>query len=307
MEKKSKKLTSAQLPSLATGSTDSLKRYIQMVQNLPYLTVEEELAHAKALKENKSREAAEILVSSHLRLVVKVAYDFRHYGLPLGDLISEGNIGLMTAVKKFDPDKGFRLTTYALWWIKAMIQDYILSSWSLVKIGSASVQKKLFFGLKRTKEKLGVYDDRELTMDNAKAIAKELDVPEDAVYNMNARLSGDFSLNQRANDDSKSEYMDFLTSSEPPQDILYEEKEIKQQQRVLLAKGMAQLSERERDILTARQLNSDKSLKDLGIEFNISAERVRQIENKAFKKLKTYILEYDNKPLLADKRKKKHD
>ncbi len=297
MIKKDKNL---KLP-IISGKGNGLKRYIQMVQNLPYLSEKEELDLANDFKNNQSRKSAEILVSSHLRLVVKMAYNFRHYGLPISDLISEGNIGLMTAVKKFDPDKGFRLTTYALWWIKATMQDYILSSWSLVKIGSASVQKKLFFGLKRTKEKLGVYDDRQLTIENAQKIAQELNVPENAVYNMNARLTGDFSLNQKTADDTKSEYLDFLTGNEPTQDILYEEKEIKQQQKALLLLGINQLSDREKEIITARQLNSDKTLKKLGSELNISAERVRQIENKALKKLKTFILEYKDKPLKLEK------
>jgi len=279
-----------------------LKRYIQMVQNLPYLSEKEEFDLAKDLKDNKSKKSAEVLVSSHLRLVVKIAYNFRHYGLPVSDLISEGNIGLMTAVKKFDPDKGFRLTTYAIWWIKAMIQDYVLSSWSLVKIGSASVQKKLFFGLKRTKEKIGVYEDSQLTIDNVKKIAKELNVPEKAVYNMNSRLSGDFSLNQKMSDDAKSEYIDMLTGDKPTQDELYEEKDEKRYQKKLLKLAMDKLSDREREILNARQLNSDKTLKELGGELNISAERVRQIENKALEKIKIFILENNNKPLLLDKK-----
>ncbi|MHA1540634.1 MAG: RNA polymerase factor sigma-32 [Alphaproteobacteria bacterium] len=279
-----------------------LKRYIQMVQNLPYLSEKEELELAQDFKKNKSRKSAEILVSSHLRLVVKIAYDFRNYGLPVSDLISEGNIGLMTAVKKFDPDKGFRLTTYAIWWIKAMIQDYVLSSWSLVKIGSASVQKKLFFGLKRTKEKIGVYEDTQLTVDNVKKIAKELNVPEKAIYNMNSRLSGDFSLNQQMNDDTKSEYIDMLTGTAPLQDEIYEEKAEKKYQKKLLKLAMDKLSDREKEILNARQLTDEKTLKELGSDLKISAERVRQIENKALEKIKTFILEHKDKPLLLDKK-----
>ena len=296
MVKKAKDFKLTALPSVSDSS--GLQRYIQMTQSMPYLTSEEELSLAKELKENKSRKAAEVLVSSHLRLVVKIAYDFRYYGLPLGDLISEGNIGLMTAVKKFDPDKGFRLTTYALWWIKAMMQDYILSSWSTVKISSASAHKKLFFGLKRVKEKLGVYDDRQMTDSNVKKIAKELDVKEKDVHNMNARLSGDFSLNQKTSDDAKGEYLDFLTTQDPNQEEVYAEKEQRQQTKKMLAKGLSTLKDREREILVARQLNSDKTLRELAAEFNISAERVRQIENSAFKKLKTFVLSYDEKKKL---------
>ncbi|MBN2675854.1 MAG: RNA polymerase factor sigma-32 [Alphaproteobacteria bacterium] len=289
------------VPAPASSDASGLQRYIQMVQAMPYLSEKEEFSLAKELQGNKSRRAAEVLVSSHLRLVVKVAYDFRHYGLPLGDLISEGNIGLMTAVKKFDPDKGFRLTTYALWWIRAMIQDYILSSWSAVKIGSASTQKKLFFGLKRVKEKLGVYDNRQMTPENIQKIAKELDVKDQDVYDMNARLSGDFSLNQQMKQDGESsEYIDFLESDQISQETWVEEKQEKAIQKEMIQAGLAVLNPREQNILVKRKLENSLTLRDLSAELGISAERVRQIEESAFKKFKQAVLAYDKKKALPN-------
>jgi len=279
------------MPVFSPDSESGLQRYIQTVQKFPYLTEKEEFDLAKAYQDTGDLKAAETLISSHLRLVVKVAYNFKNYGLPIGDLIAEGNIGLMEAVKKFDPDKGFRLTTYALWWIRALIQEFILSSWSLVKIGTAANQKKLFFGLKRIKDKLGVYEEVDLTPEKVKEIAKELDVREQDVYEMNSRMQGDYSLNTSVNNEDKNEHIDFLESDNMNQEEIYEHQEMRVMGNTLLKDGMEYLTEREQRVLVARRLSDNPvTLKDLADELDVSAERIRQIENRAFEKLKEYIL-----------------
>ncbi|MDR1691693.1 MAG: RNA polymerase sigma factor RpoH [Rickettsiales bacterium] len=298
-EKQNLPATSTDLPNLPSLGYDSqmgLKKYIQAIQKFPYLTEEQEQSLAKKYKENNDQEAAKLLISSHLRLVVKIAYDFKNYGLPLTDLISEGNIGLIQAVKKFEPEKGFRLTTYAMWWIKAFIQDYILSTWSLVKISSSSNLKKLFFGLKKSKEMLNVYDDRQLSQDKIKQIAQNLNVDEKDVIEMNSRMQGDYSLNVKTNDEDKSEHLDFITSNEGTCEDLIVNKEMKDNLRKYLLDGLHSLTDREQEIIVQRRLSENPAtLKELGQKMGISQERIRQIENSAFEKLKKYILSKSEK------------
>ncbi len=279
------------LPSLGHDSALGLKKYIQAIQKFPYLTEEQEQELAKKYKESGDQEAAKMLISSHLRLVVKVAYDFKNYGLPLSDLISEGNIGLMQAIKKFEPEKGFRLTTYAIWWIKAFIQEYILSSWSMVKISSSANVKKLFFGLRRTKDMLGVYEDKEMSPEKIKKIAQKLNVEENEVVEMNARLQGDYSLNTKTNNEDKSEHLDFIPSSESSSEDLVINKELQTHLKKYLIDGLNTLTKREQEIIVQRRLSDNPmTLRELGDKLNISQERIRQIENSAFEKLKKYIL-----------------
>lgn len=277
-------------PSLSPQ--DGLTRYLQEIAAIPMLGKEEERDLAMRWQERGDVAAAHRLVTSHLRLVAKIAFKYRGYGLPVGDLIAEGNIGLMQAVKKFDPKRGFRLATYAIWWIKASIQEYILRSWSLVKIGSSATQKRLFFNLKKIKKKIGAgMNDRGLTNAQASEIADILDVEAEDVMGMEQRLIGaDASLNAPMAQDSDNEKIDFLASPDASQETLLAERQELQNRQALLSAALAKLNDRERDILSRRRLKDDPdTLDDLSQQYNISRERVRQIEMRAFEKLQQDI------------------
>jgi RNA polymerase sigma-32 factor len=273
------------LPSLA--SERGLSRYLQEIRKFPMLTPEEEFMLAKRWQEHEDTEAAHKLVTSHLRLVAKIAMGYRGYGLPLNELIAEGNIGMMQAVKRFDPDRGFRLATYAMWWIRAAIQEYILHSWSLVKMGTTAAQKKLFFNLRKLKGQIQALEEGDLTPEHVKKIAEELRVSEEDVINMNRRLAGpDHSLNAPLRADGEGEWQDWLPDeTETQEDVLGEQEELGNR-RDLLAQAMKGLNDRERHILTERRLRDEPlTLEELSQEYGISRERVRQIEVRAFEKL----------------------
>ena len=278
----------ATLPAIPAISAESnLSRYLQEIRKFPLLTAEEEYTLGKAWKDNGDVEAAHRLVTSHLRLVAKIAMGYRGYGLPIGELISEGNVGMMQAVKKFDPDKGFRLATYAMWWIKASIQEYVLHSWSLVKIGTTAAQKKLFFNLRRLKSQMRAMEDGDLSPEQVAEIATTLEVPEADVVSMNRRmLSGDRSLNAPVRADVEGEWQDWLVDDTDNQEISFGERQETRQRQGMLKDAMNSLNERERSILTARRLQDEPvTLEDLSQEYGISRERVRQIEVRAFEKL----------------------
>jgi len=268
-----------------------LSRYLQEIRKFPMLDAEEEYILAKRWREHDDVDSAHTLVTSHLRLVAKIAMGYRGYGLPVGELISEGNVGLMQAVKRFEPDKGFRLATYAMWWIRASIQEYVLRSWSLVKMGTTTAQKKLFFNLRKLKGQLKAIEEGDLHPDIVKTIADELDVPEDDVVQMNRRLSGaDHSLNAPMRVDGEGEWQDWLVDETPDQEAMLGETEELGRRRNLMVNAMQTLNERERQILTERRLKDDPStLEDLSKEFEVSRERVRQIEVRAFEKLQQAI------------------
>lgn len=268
-----------------------LAKYLREIRNFPVLPAEEEYMLAKRWQEHEDVDAAHRLVTSHLRLVAKMALGFRHYGLPLADLISEGNLGLMRAVKKFDPDKGFRLATYAMWWIKAALHEYVLSSWSMVRLGTLAAHKKLFFNLRRVKAKLHILDSSDLTNDDTARIAAELDVPEDQVRLMNQRISGrDSSLNAPVSSEFAIERQDLLVDDRPNQEVILSEQEETTRGNTLLAEGFKVLDKREQDILTERRLReAPLTLEELGVRYGISRERVRQIENRAFAKLQSAV------------------
>ncbi len=280
-------MTTPQLPSLTPEG--NLSRYLQEIRKFPMLEPEQEFMLAKRWQEHEDVDAAHQMVTSHLRLVAKIAMGYRGYGLPVAELISEGNVGLMQAVKKFDPDKGFRLATYAMWWIRASIQEYILRSWSLVKMGTTAAQKKLFFNLRRMKGQLKSLDDGDLPPEQVEYIARELKVSENDVVQMNRRLAGpDGSLNAplRKDGESDSEWMDWLVDESESQEMELVEQDELEKRRELLSQAMGSLNERERDILTERRLRENPvTLEDLSQEYDISRERVRQIEVRAFEKL----------------------
>ncbi len=275
-----------------TGDT-TLAGYIEKVNQFPYLSAEEELSLAQQLLKEGDITAAHKLVTSHLRLVVKIAHGFKGYGLPMLEMISEGNIGLMQAVKKFDPDKGFRLSTYAMRWIKASIQEYVLHSWSLVKIGTTAAQKKLFFGLRKIKNRIQKVDNTQLSSDEIKAIAAEMNVSERDVLDMDSRLTqADQSLNVPAiaHEDSSDQLIDMLESQDVTQEVIAIEQDELDHKRSLFAKGFALLNEREQAIITKRRLTEPfATLEDLSQEFDISRERVRQIEARAMEKLQDFV------------------
>lgn len=277
---------------IVSESQNSLKKYIEEVHKIPILTEEEEIMYAKR-KEEGDLDAAKILISSHLRLVVKIAFLYQKYGLPIMDMISEGNIGLMKAVKEFDLSKGCKLATYAMWWIKASIQDYILRSWSLVKIGTTVNQKKLFFNLSKIKNKILETDQKELTDSNVKYIANELSVSEEDVINMNNRLfKKDISLNKVNNsDDDKKELIEFLPSKySTPENILVARDRSKKNKN-LMKEAINLLNDREKDIIYNRKLRTNPlTLKELSEKYNISGERIRQIEDGALRKMRKYII-----------------
>jgi RNA polymerase sigma-32 factor len=273
------------VPSLS--GEGSLTRYLQEIRKFPMLEPEEEYMLAKRWKEHEDSEAAHRLVTSHLRLVAKIAMGYRGYGLPLSELISEGNVGMMQAVKRFDPDRGFRLATYAMWWIRAAIQEYILHSWSLVKMGTTAAQKKLFFNLRKLKGQLQAMEEGDLTPEHLKKIATELDVPEADVVSMNRRLaSPDHSLNAPLRSDSEGEWQDWLVDESESQETRLADRQELGLRRDLLEKAMTHLNDRERHILTERRLRDNPTtLEDLSQQYGISRERVRQIEVRAFEKL----------------------
>ncbi|GAN82266.1 RNA polymerase sigma factor RpoH [Acidocella aminolytica] len=265
----------------------SLTRYMQEIRRYPMLTQAEEEKLARAWRDNGDQSAAHKLVNSHLRLVAKIAMGYRGYGLPVSELISEGNVGMMQAVRRFDPDRGFRLSTYAMWWIRAAIQEYILHSWSLVKMGTTAAQKKLFFNLRRLKGQMQAIDDGDLHPEQVTKIAKLLDVPEQDVVQMNRRLSSpDNSLNAPIKMDGEGEWQDWLVDDSESQEVEMAEREELTGRKALLANALKTLSERERHILTERRLQDNPTtLEDLSQHYNISRERVRQIEVRAFEKL----------------------
>jgi RNA polymerase sigma-32 factor len=276
----------------ALGGEASLNRYLSEIRKFPVLTAEQEYMLAKRFSEHGDTDAAAQLVTSHLRLVAKIAMGYRGYGLPVSELISEGNIGLMQGVKKFEPDRGFRLATYAMWWIKASIQEFILRSWSLVKMGTTAAQKKLFFNLRRMKKNLDAYEDADLKPDDLRKIATDLGVSEQEVINMNRRMmmGGDASLNVSMRDDSESQWQDLLADDRPLQDETVADAEEARYRRKLLTEAMGSLNDRERQILTDRRLAEDpKTLEELSQVYNVSRERVRQIEVRAFEKLQKAI------------------
>jgi RNA polymerase sigma-32 factor len=265
----------------------NLSRYLQEIRKFPMLTSEEELSLSKSWRDNNDVEAAHKLVTSHLRLVAKIAMGYRGYGLPVGELVSEGNVGMMQAVKRFDPERGFRLATYAMWWIRAAIQEYILHSWSLVKMGTTAAQKKLFFNLRRLKGQMQAIDDGDLQPEQVAEISRVLAVPEQDVVNMNRRLSApDHSLNAPVRMDSEGEWQDWLVDDSDTQEDTLAEREEMSDRKALLANALKTLNERERHILIERRLKDEATtLEDLSQQYRISRERVRQIEVRAFEKL----------------------
>ena len=276
--------------SVALISPDNnLGRYLDQIKKFPMLTAEDEYNLAKDWLDENNTKAAHKLVTSHLRLVAKIAMGYRGYGLPVADLMAEGNIGMMHAVKKFDPERGFRLATYAMWWIKAAIQEFVLRSWSQVKIGTTASQKKLFFNLRKIKSKINALDDGDLSPNQVNHIAKSLDVSEDDVISMNRRmLGGDHSLNAQMNknDGEETEWQDLLTDDRENQETLFEKHEEKTIRSKLMIDALNLLKSREKDIIIKRRLTDNPmTLEDLSQEYKVSRERIRQIENRAFEKL----------------------
>ncbi len=278
----------ANLP--APSPEQGLNRYLQEIRKFPLLEPEEEYMLAKAWVENQDANAAHRMVTSHLRLAAKIAMGYRGYGLPQAEVISEANVGLMQAVKRFDPEKGFRLATYAMWWIRAAIQEYILRSWSLVKLGTTSAQKKLFFNLRKAKSKIGAYEDGDLRPEHVAKIAQDLNVTEDEVISMNRRLSGsDASLNAQvgaAEGDGTTQWQDWLEDEDADQAEAYAEADELAARRAMLVAAMDVLNEREKDILMQRRLRDEPvTLEELSAQYDVSRERIRQIEVRAFEKL----------------------
>jgi RNA polymerase sigma-32 factor len=281
----------AKLPTIAADS-GGLVRYLEEIRKFPMLEPEEEFMLAKRWQEHEDSDAAHRLVTSHLRLVTRIAMGYRGYGLPIGEVISEGNVGLMQAVKRFEPEKGFRLATYAMWWIRASIQEYILRSWSLVKMGTTAAQKKLFFNLRRMKGQIKALEEGDLRPDQVKKIATTLGVPEDDVISMNRRLGGDASLNApvRADAEGGGEWQDWLVDEGPDQEERLVESEELSHRKAYLEKAMATHNDRERRIFEARRLAEEPmTLEELSAEFDISRERVRQIEVRAFEKVQDAV------------------
>jgi len=272
-----------------------LSGYLNQIKKFPMLDAEEEYILAKSWKERGDLKSAEKLVTSHLRLVAKIAMGYRGYGLPVGEIISEGNVGLMQAVKKFDPEKGFRLATYAMWWIKASIQEYILRSWSLVKMGTTTAQKKLFFNLKKIKAQIAPTEEGDLRKEHIDEISKRLDVKKDEVISMNRRLSGhEKSLNDRIGEDG-AEWQDWLVDKSLDQELALSQKQELNERKDLMTESMNILNDREKEILLARRLSEDvATLEDLSKKYKVSRERIRQIETKAFEKLQKAMLNSQN-------------
>ncbi|WP_438730815.1 RNA polymerase sigma factor RpoH [Parasphingorhabdus sp. DH2-15] len=288
-------MATAKLPATipALGGEQSLNRYLSEIRKFPVLKPEQEYMLAKRYEEHADPDAAAQLVTSHLRLVAKIAMGYRGYGLPVSELISEGNIGLMQGVKKFDAERGFRLATYAMWWIKASIQEYILRSWSLVKMGTTAAQKKLFFNLRRMKNNLEAFEEGDLHPDDVEKIATKLGVSETEVVNMNRRMSmgGDASLNVPMHDDGEGQWMDWLRDDTPLQDENVANAQEAEVRHEMLGEAMQSLNEREQHILAERRLSdSPKTLEELSQVYSVSRERVRQIEVRAFEKLQKAML-----------------
>ena len=273
--------------SVALSPEQGLSRYLSEIRKFPMLEKNEEFMLARQWRDQEDTEAAERMVTSHLRLVAKIAMGYRGYGLPMAEVISEGNVGLMQAVKKFDPEKGFRLATYAMWWIRAAIQEYILRSWSLVKLGTTAAQKKLFFNLRRLKGEMKALDEGDLRPEQAQLIAEKLNVTEAEVYSMNGRMSGsDASLNVPMGQDGDMEWQDWLADDEPGTAETFANRQELDTRMDLLTRAMEDLSERERHILTERRLiDEPKTLEELSDQYGVSRERIRQIEVRAFEKL----------------------
>ena len=294
--------TKNQISNLPTPSVGGLSIYLAQIKKFPMLDAEEEYMLAKNWRENGNLKSAHKLVTSHLRLVAKIAMGYRGYGLPVNELISEGNLGLMQAVKKFDPEKGFRLATYAMWWIRAAIQEYVLRSWSLVKMGTTTAQKKLFFNLKKIKNQIAAGQDGDLRDEQVKEISKRLDVQSHEVVNMNRRLMGqEKSLNDPIKSGETDEWQDWLVDDSLDQELIVSQKQEYDDKKELLNNAMKILNEREKEIITARRLSEKpKTLEDLSKIYKISRERIRQIETKAFEKLqKTMINANKSKNLLS--------
>ncbi|OYX06695.1 MAG: RNA polymerase factor sigma-32, partial [Rhizobiales bacterium 32-66-8] len=281
--------THVPIPSAEGG----LSRYLEEIRRFPMLEPQEEYMLAKSWREHGDRDAAHRLVTSHLRLVAKIAMGYRGYGLPISEVISEGNVGLMQAVKRFEPEKGFRLATYAMWWIRASIQEYILRSWSLVKMGTTAAQKKLFFNLRKAKSQISALEEGDMRPDQVKQIATKLGVTEQEVVDMNRRLSGDASLNAPLRDDGDSgEWQDWLMDDSDSQESRLAENEELDNRRTALAGALTVLNERERRIFEARRLSDDPvTLEELASEFGVSRERVRQIEVRAFEKVQKAVVD----------------
>ncbi|NNF76561.1 MAG: RNA polymerase sigma factor RpoH [Rhizobiales bacterium] len=274
------------------SSDGGLSRYLQEIRAFPMLTHEEEYEYGKQWREKGDRDAAHKLVTSHLRLVAKIAMGYRGYGLPINEVISEGNVGLMQAVKRFEPERGFRLATYAMWWIRASIQEFILRCWSLVKMGTTASQKKLFFNLRKVKGQIEALEDGDLRPDQVAEISERLGVPEDDVISMNRRLGGDSSLNAplKVDGEGSGEWQDWLVSEEPDQEETLVESEEHSSRMGLLHEAMDNLNERERRIFEARRLSEDPlTLEELSQEFDVSRERIRQIEVRAFEKVQKAV------------------
>ena len=280
------------ISNLPTPSGGSLSIYLSQIKKFPMLDAEEEYMLAKNWRENGNLQSAHKLVTSHLRLVAKIAMGYRGYGLPVNELISEGNIGLMQAVKKFDPDKGFRLATYAMWWIKAAIQEYVLRSWSLVKMGTTTAQKKLFFNLKKIKNQIAPGQDGDLRDEHVKEISKRLDVDSNEVVNMNRRMMGqEKSLNDPIKSGEAEEWQDWLPDDSLDQELLISQKQEYEDKKKLLKEAMNILNEREKEIIISRRLKDEPdTLEELSKKYKISRERIRQIETKAFEKLQKSMI-----------------
>ena len=278
------------LPALS--SEGSLSHYLQQIKKFPMLSEKQEVNLAKKWRDEGDTDAAHTLVTSHLRLVAKIAMGYRGYGLPVTELISEGNIGLMQAVKKYDPDKGFRLATYAMWWIRAAIQEYVLKSWSLVKIGTTAAQKKLFFNLKKLRNRLSDYSEGSLKPHQVKEIASQLNVSEKEVTDMEGRISGnDYSLNAVVSAEGDEEWQEWLVDEDADHEIKIAEQEEVRKRKELLSKAINVLNDREKDIIHYRKLSeTPKTLEELSKEYKISRERIRQIEERAFQKLQMEML-----------------
>ena len=277
----------------ATGGEAGLNRYLAEIKKFPILAPEEEYMLAKRWTEHQDTDAAAKLVNSHLRLVAKIAMGYRGYGLPVSELISEGNIGLMQGVKKFEPDRGFRLATYAMWWIRASIQEFILRSWSLVKMGTTAAQKKLFFNLRRMKNQIEAFEDGDLKPEDVTKIATDLGVSEDEVISMNRRMAmgGDTSLNVPLREEGEGQWQDWLVDTDPLQDERVAEAEESKVRHELLVQAMETLNDREKHILTERRLSDDpKTLEELSQVYDVSRERIRQIEVRAFEKLQKSLM-----------------
>ena len=292
-----------EIPNLPIASSGGLSIYLSQIKKFPMLDAEEEYMLAKNWRDNGNLKSAHKLVTSHLRLVAKIAMGYRGYGLPVNELISEGNIGLMQAVKKFDPDKGFRLATYAMWWIKAAIQEYVLRSWSLVKMGTTTAQKKLFFNLKKIKNQIAPNQDGDLRDNQVKEISERLDVDSEEVINMNRRMMGqEKSLNDPIKSGESEEWQDWLVDENLDQELLISQKQEYQDKKELLYKAINILDERERKIIESRRLTENpKTLEDLSKKFKISRERIRQIETKAFEKLQKSMINAKNSKNLLPK------